>query len=471
MGLQIIFDTIIAVLLLLLAVILLTGRKKADVEAVLQLLKRNNEEQRDSVSRQIQAGATEQFERFGVIQKSVQSTLSESRRETNDQLNQFSAQLDARLSSIQKQTQETLQVSRTEINRQLREFQEQLDGRLLSIQRGNADSIEKVNVTLENKMKSLQESNERRLEQMQAVVDEKLQKTLETRLAQSFELVSKQLDSVQQGLGEMKSLAADAKSLKNVLTNVKERGTYGEVRLERLLADILAPSQYEVNVEISDHKRVEFAIKLPGNGDAPLLLPIDSKFPIEDYSRLLDAEDKSVIDEARKSLAQKIRIFAKDIYDKYIVPPKTTDFALMFLPTEGLYAEVVQNVALFEELRDKYKVTAVGATTLSAFLSSLQMGFKTLAIEQRSQEVWDTLRAVKSEFTKFGNMLEKAHKQIQTADKTLEEIVGRRTKAINRRLSNVEELSEAQLKGDLPESSRIGVSDPFAFDTTDDEDD
>ena len=312
-----------------------------------------------------------------------------------------------------------------------------------SIARGNTENIEKVNATLENKMSALQESNEKRLEQMQGVVDEKLQKTLEARLAQSFELVGKQLDSVQQGLGEMKNLAADAKSLKNALTNVKERGTYGEVRLEKLLSDILAPSQYETNIEISNGKRVEFAVKLPGNGDEPLLLPIDSKFPIEDYNRLLDAEDKAAMDEARKSLTQKIRIFAKDIYDKYILPPKTTDFALMFLPTEGLYAEVVQNAVLFEELRDKFKVTAIGATTLSAFLASLQMGFKTLAIEQRSQEVWDTLRAVKSEFVRFGDMLDKAHKQIQTADKTLEEIVGRRTRAINRTLRSVEELGDS----------------------------
>ena len=277
---------------------------------------------------------------------------------------------------------------------------------------------------------------------MQGVVDEKLQKTLETRLSQSFELVSKQLESVGQGLGEMKALAADAKSLKNALTNVKERGTYGEVRLEKLLSDILAPNQYEMNAEIASGKRVEFAIKLPGNDDIPLLLPIDSKFPIEDYNRLLDAEDKQAIDDARRSLTAKIRFFAKDIHDKYIAPPKTTDFALMFLPTEGLYAEVVQNVALFEELRDKYKITAVGATTLSAFLASLQMGFKTLAIEQRSLEVWDTLRAVKSEFIKFGNMLDKAQKQLQTADKTLTEIVGRRTRAINRTLRGVEELTE-----------------------------
>ncbi len=277
---------------------------------------------------------------------------------------------------------------------------------------------------------------------MQSVVDEKLQKTLETRLSKSFELVSKQLESVGEGLGEMKALAADTKSLKNALTNVKERGTYGEVRLEKLLSDILAPGQYEMNIEISDGKRVEFAIKLPGNGDTPLLLPIDSKFPIEDYNRLLDAENKQSMEEARRSLAAKIRTFAKDIHDKYIVPPKTTDFALMFLPTEGLYAEVLQNAALFEELRDKYKVTAVGATTLSAFLASLQIGFKTLAIEKRSQDVWNTLRAVKSEFIKFSDMLEKAQKQLQTADKTISDIVGTRTRAINRKLRSVEELTD-----------------------------
>ena len=399
---------------MIIVILLLFSKKDKSssiIEEIIALLKRDSEEQRDNITKQISNGATEQFQRFGLIQESIQSTL---------------------------------QGNREEINKQLREFQEQLDNRLLSIQSGNTENIEKVNNTLENKMKSLQESNEKRLDQMRGIVDEKLQKTLETRFNQSFELVSKQLDSVQQGLGEMKNLAADAKSLKNALTNVKERGTYGEVRLEKLLSDILAPSQYEVNVEISDNKRVEFAIKLPGNGDTPLLLPIDSKFPIEDYNRLLDAEDKQAIDEARKSLARNIRLFAKDIYDKYIVPPKTADFALMFLPTEGLYAEVVQNASLFEELRDKYKVTAVGATTLSAFLSSLQMEFKTLTIEQRSQEVWDTLRAVKSEFIKFSDTLDQARKQIQTVDNTLDKIVGTRTRQISRALRTVEELSNTE---------------------------
>ena len=444
---------IIIVLLLVIIILQIIGHKKTDISEIISVLKRTAEEQRKEVQQQISNGATEQFERFGVIQQSIQGTLSENRKEVNIQLKEFEQQMESKLETIQnvgmksneqigRNVTTALQDNRKEQNDQLHEFGEQVNNRLLFIQRANADNIEKINTTLENKVKELQESNEKRLEQMQGVVDEKLQKTLETRLSQSFELVSKQLESVGQGLGEMRALAADAKSLKNALINVKERGTYGEIRLEKLLSDILAPNQYETNVEIASGKRVEFAIKLPGNGDSPLFLPIDSKFPIEDYNRLLDAEDKTSIDEARRSLTAKIRIFAKDIHDKYIVPPKTTDFALMFLPTEGLYAEVVQNVALFEELRDKYKITPVGATTLSAFLASLQMGFKTLAIEQRSQEVWDTLRAVKSEFQKFGDMLDKAQKQLQTADKTLTEIVGRRTKAINRTLRGVEELTE-----------------------------
>jgi len=411
MEIQLILSIITAVLLVAVIALLITGRKKSETGEIKSLLKRSGEEQRESVRQQISDGTTTQFERFGLIQSNLQGTLQAGREETN---------------------------------KHLRAFQEQLDGRLLSIQRGNADNAEKLSATLESRMKALQESNEKRLEQMQGVVDEKLQKTLETRLSQSFELLGKHLESVQVGLGEMKSLAADAKSLKNALTNVKERGTYGEVRLERLLSDILTLGQYEINAEIEGGKRVEFAIKLPGSGDAPLLLPIDSKFPIEDYNRLLDAQDKAAADEARRALIQSVRASAKDISDKYIKPPKTSDFALMFLPTEGLYAEVAQNAALFEELRDKYKVTPVGAITLSAFLASLQMGFKTLAIEQRSQEVWNVLRQVKSEFIKFGTYLEKAQKQIQTADNTLEEIMGTRTRAINRALRNVEEMESAE---------------------------
>lgn len=454
MEFQEILSIVTVIMIFVVIILLIVGHKKSDISEIIALLKHTSEEQRDSVQKQISYGTTEQFERFGVIQKSIQDTLSINRKEVNQQLVDFRQQMDTKLQAIQKTCMDSneqigrtvmtaLQANREEQNNQLHTFREQVGNHLTSIQHASTENIGKINSTLENKMKELQESNEKRLEQMQGVVDEKLQKTLETRLSQSFELVRKQLESVGQGLGEMKALAADAKSLKDALTNVKERGTYGEIRLEKLLSDILAPNQYEMNVEIANGKRVEFAIKLPGNGDTPLLLPIDSKFPIEDYNKLLEAQDKESIENAKHSLAAKIRSFAKDIHDKYIVPPKTTDFALMFLPTEGLYAEVVQNVALFEELRDKYRITAVGATTLSAFLASLQIGFKTLAIEQRSQEVWDTLRAVKSEFVKFGDMLDKAQKQLQTADKTLTEIVGRRTRAINRTLRGVEELPES----------------------------
>ncbi|MCL2818628.1 MAG: DNA recombination protein RmuC [Actinomycetia bacterium] len=401
----------VAIALLLAVIVLqLWSRNRSGGDAVSSMLKQATNEQRESVQQQIAAGTTQQFERFDLIQGSVQRTLKDSRDETNAQL---------------------------------REFQEQLDTRLVDIQNRNIENTEKINAILESRMNALQESNEKRLEQMQGVVDEKLQQTLENRLTQSFELVSKQLESVQQGLGEMKNLAADTKSLRNALTNVKERGTYGEVRLEMLLSDILAPTQYEVNVEIADNKRVEFAVKLPGSGDEPLLLPIDSKFPIEDYNRLLNAEDKATIEESRKALAQTVRLSAKDICDKYIAPPKTTDFALLFLPTEGLYAEVVANAALFEELRDKYKVTVVGASTMSAYLMSLQMGFKTLAIEQRSQEVWDTLRQVKKTFEDFEKVLNQAQRQLQTADKTIDTLVGRRTRAINRALREVQELDGA----------------------------
>jgi DNA recombination protein RmuC len=416
---------------------------------------KNNEDFRELILKQISSGATEQFQRFDVMGKNIQETLQSNRTEINVQLQAFQATVDDKISAIQKllidsnnqsnvSINATLQSNREEINKQLHILSEQIDTRLLSIQRANSENSEKIVATLENKMKNMQESNEKRLLEMQNIVDEKLQETLNKRISQSFEQVSKHLESVQQGLGEMKELASDAKSLKNALTNVKERGTYGEIRLEKLLEDVLAPSQYVKNATING-KTVEFAVNLPGNGDTPLLLPIDSKFPIEDYNRLLSAEDKVEIENSRKALAQKIRIFAKDIHDKYILPPQTTDFALMFLPTEGLYAEVVQNVALFEELRDKYKITPVGITTLSAFLSSLQMGFKTLAIEQRSLEVWNVLGAVKLEFGKFGDMLIKAQNQIQVVDKTLSELSGVRTRQINKALRNVEEFKVQNL--------------------------
>jgi len=451
---------IVNIILLVIAIILFSkGKEKSDLGEITALLKRSTDEQRDAAANQIASATTEQFKRFGMIQDGVQSTLSLNREEINRQLRDFQTQIDSRLEAIQKSSTETgekisasvtkmLQESRAEAQSQIKELTEKLERSLANMQRSNADNNEKVTFTLESKLKSLQDSNNERLEKMQGIVDEKLQKTLETRLTQSFELVSKQLESVGQGLGEMKALAADTKSLKNALTNVKERGTYGEVRLEKLLSDILTPSQYDMQyaVKPNSQERVDFVIKLPGNGDEPLLLPIDSKFPIEDYNRLLNAEDKDGIEDAKKSLAARIRMFAKDIHDKYIIPPQTTDFALMFLPTEGLYAEVIQNTALFEELRIKYKVTPVGPSTLSACLGALQMGFKTLAIEKRSKEVWDTLSAVKKEFSLFGTVLTKARDKIRQADDDIEKLVGTRTRAINRALKTVVEQDTA---GDL----------------------
>ncbi|MCL2560012.1 MAG: DNA recombination protein RmuC [Turicibacter sp.] len=416
MELQMIFNLIIIALLVVMMILVRLDKKSDTTSSISLLFKKSAQAQRDDVQKQLSAATTEQFERFGRIQESVQQTLMMNREETNKQLSEFSQQMDARLAAIQKQS---------------------------------VENNDRVNATLEGQMKTLQESNEKRLEQMQGVVDEKLQKTLETRLTQSFETVGKHLESVQQGLGEMKSLAEDAKSLKNALTNVKDRGTYGEVRLERLLEDILAPSQYEKNANIVDGKVVEFAIKLPGNeGGGSLLLPIDAKFPIEDYNRLMAAEDKAEIESARKALLQSIRRFAVDISSKYIAPPRTTNFALMFLPTEGLYAEVIREAAFFEELRERYKIVVVGATTLSAFLGSLQIGFKTLAIEKHSQEVWETLGKVKGEFGKFQGALSTAHKQIKTAEGTLEKLSGTRMRAIERALRSVEEIGALEEEGD-----------------------
>jgi DNA recombination protein RmuC len=390
-------NSVFSLTAVILLIVLLLRKPKDNTDYINDVINKNSEKMREDVGKQIAAGTKEQFERFGTIQTNLQETLRSNREETNNELRKFSEKS----------------------NSELRKFAEQ------------------TNRTLKEEINSLQKSNEQRLDEMRGVVDEKLQKTLNERLSQSFELVGKQLDSVQNGLGEMKNLAEDARSLKNALTNVKERGTYGEVRLERLLEDVMSPTQFRSNVEIANGKRVEFVVILPGKNDEEVMLPIDSKFPIEDYNRLLDAEDKPSIEEARKSLKRSLRAFAKDIHDKYILPPKTTDFALMFLPTEGLYAETVRDAALFEELRTVFKVTPVGATTLSAFLASLQVGFNTLSVERNAQNIMKTLAAVKKSFGDFEDLLAAAHKQLQTADGTIEKLRGTRTNAINRALREV----------------------------------
>jgi DNA recombination protein RmuC len=286
---------------------------------------------------------------------------------------------------------------------------------------------------------------------MRATVDEKLQKTLNERLGQSFEMVGKQLESVQKGLGEMQTLATDVGGLKKVLSNVKLRGNVGEVQLAMLLEQTLAPTQYDVNVRTKQGSSdpVEFAIKLPGRSEdesAIVYLPIDAKFPKDVYEQLLNAYENAVPDEieaSSKALESTIKKMAKDIRDKYIDPPNTTDFAILFLPFESIYAEVIRRSGLVDQLRDEFKITVAGPTTLVAILNSLQMGFRTLALQKRSSEVWKVLGLVKKEFENFGGLLEKAQKNIQTGMSQLDEVVGTRTRAIQRQLRGVDSLPAA----------------------------
>lgn len=322
---------------------------------------------------------------------------------------------------------------------------ETLEGKVTKLTEDNNANIEKLKSGVEAKLVALQTDNAAKLEEMRKTVDEKLQSTLETRLGESFKQVSERLEQVHRGLGEMQTLANGVGDLKRVLTNVKTRGTWGEMQLSQLLEQMLTADQYMTNVitKKGSNDRVEFAIRLPGKEeDVEVFLPIDAKFPIEDYQRLLDAQDRAdlpTIDEASKALENRIRGEAKKICDKYIDPPNTTDFALLYLPIEGLYAEVLRRPGLIELLQREYRVTVAGPTTLTAILNSLQMGFRTLAITKRSSEVWKVLGAVKTEFGKFGVVIEAAKRKIEAASKHFE-LVDVRTRAIQKKLKGVEEL-------------------------------
>lgn len=311
---------------------------------------------------------------------------------------------------------------------------------------------------LDERQRLLIDGIEKRLEEIRITVDEKLQRTLNERIGQSFRMVSQQLENVQKGLGEMQNLAQDVGGLKRVLSNVKTRGNIGEIQLSMLLEQLLAPEQYDTNVKTNkaSNDLVEFAVKLPGRDNMRefVYLPIDAKFPKDVYEQLLsayDTGDQKVIDAASKIMETTIKKMAKDISDKYLDPPATTDFGIMFLPFEGIYAEVTRRSALLEELQRTYKVVVTGPTTLAAILNSLQMGFRTLAIQKHSGEVWTILGAVKKEFENFGGLLEKAQKNLQTASFQLDEVMGKRTRAIQRRLKDVDTLSERDARIVLPE--------------------
>jgi DNA recombination protein RmuC len=307
-------------------------------------------------------------------------------------------------------------------------------------------ALEQMRRTVEEKLSELQERNEKRLEEIRATVDEKLHTTLERRLGESFKHVSERLELVHKGLGEMQSLASGVGDLKKVLMNVKTRGTWGEIQLGTLLDQILTPEQYVKNVvtKLGGTERVEFAIRIPSKDQDGefVLLPLDAKFPLDVYQRLVDASElaqKDVVEDAGKELESRIKMEARRIKEKYVDPPRTTDFAILFLPTEGLYAEVTRRAGLVEALQREFRVTVMGPTTVAAFLNSLQMGFRTLAIERRSSEVWALLGAVKTEFGRFGEMLEKTQKKLQEASNTIED-ASKRSRAIERKLRDVHQV-------------------------------
>jgi DNA recombination protein RmuC len=344
-----------------------------------------------------------------------------------------------------KNNREEATQSRLELQKSLNDSLKNLENKIAELTDSNAKKQQEIQNTLQSEIEKMRKGNEEKLDKMRETVDEKLQGTLEKRLGESFKLVSENLEAVQRGLGEMKNLATDVGSLQKVLSNVKSRGGWGEVQLERQLEDVLAPNQYAKNVKIKPDSNdlVEFAVKLPGRADGEYVyLPIDSKFPQEDYDRLQSAQESGSADDvanAAKAVEKAIRTQAKLISDKYLHVPVSTDFAIMYLPTEGLFAEVVRRPGLTSDLQNTYRVLVTGPTTLMSLLNSLQMGFKTLAIEKSASDVWKVLGAAKTEFTKYAGVMDKLAKQLETAQNTVSE-AGRRTRAVQKTLKDVEGL-------------------------------
>ena len=341
---------------------------------------------------------------------------------------------------------------RQELTGGLDKTRDSLDKRLEQVRDKNDEKLEQIRKTVETRLESLQKDNAEKLEKMRATVDEKLQSTLEKRLGESFKLVSDRLELVHKGLGEMQTLATGVGDLKKVLGNVKTRGTWGEIQLDNLLDQILTPDQYERNVQIKKNslERADFAIRIPAKDDdnGIIMLPIDAKFPIEDYQRLITASEAADVDAIAasiKALEQRIRDEARKIRDKYIDPPATTDFAILYLPIEGLYAEVVQRTKLVEVLQREYRVTIAGPHTIAALLNSLQMGFRTLAIQKRTSEVWNVLGVVKTEFGRFGDLLDKTKKKLQEATNTIDD-ASAKSRTIESKLGKVQQLADVTLE-------------------------
>ncbi|MBT9492703.1 MAG: DNA recombination protein RmuC [Paucibacter sp.] len=392
------------------------------------------------------------------LERELRDELTRSAGATRQELSQSLARFQQALSSglagsSQAQTAQAL------ASREAQDLAAQRQTQTLS------ESLRALAQTVEQRLSLIQQDNEKKLEQMRATVDEKLHATLEQRLGESFKQVAERLEQVHKGLGEMQGLARDVGSLSRVLTNVKTRGIFGEVQLQGLLEQVFTAEQYAANVVTvpGSNERVEFAIKLPGQraDGAPLWLPIDAKFPREDYERLLDAQERADalgVEQSSKAIETRLRAEAKTIRDKYIAPPHTTDFGMLFVPTEGLYAEALRRPGLLESLQREFKVMLVGPTTLLATLTSLQMGFRTLALEQRSAEVWEVLGAVKTEFGKFGEVLAKTKKKLDEASNSID-LAETRTRAMTRRLKDVEALPDDAAQALLKLAAADGVDD------------
>ena len=367
-----------------------------------------------------------------IVREDINKSLLDSRIELTNTMSKYIVDMASGIRSEQIALQNTLSESLRTINERFHNF---------SLQ--NENQLSDMRATMERRLISIQEDNSKRLDEMRATVDEKLQKTLEERIGQSFRIVSERLEEVYKGLGEMQTLAAGVGDLKRVLSNVKTRGSLGEIQLEAILNEFMIMEQYETQFLIKDNNRVDFAIKLPSDYDSYIYLPIDSKFPMDMYNTLLDAYEegnKQAVQELSKELSTRIRTFARDISMKYIDPPKTTDFAIMFLPVEGIYAEVVRS-GIMEYIQREFKVSVAGPTTISALLNSLQMGFRTLAIQKHSSEVWTILGAVKTEFEKFADILAKAQRQIDSANRDIDTLIGTRMRMMERRLNSVDRIS------------------------------
>jgi DNA recombination protein RmuC len=420
------------------------------------LLRRGDERLERGLRAEVQDSArgTRQ-ELAGTLSLFQQALLAQSgdvARTQNEQIDSFRTQLAA----MQQQVSDALQGATHTLAQQSHSARDAQDAALKRLSDSLGEQLRALSEANERRLSALQEGNEKKLDQMRATVDEKLHATLEQRLGESFKQVADRLEQVHKGLGEMQTLARDVGSLNRVLTNVKTRGIFGEVQLAGLLEQVFTPEQYATNVATvpGSGERVEFAIRLPGQRDdgQPLWLPIDAKFPREDYERLLEAQERAdlpALEAAAKAIETRLRLEARTIRDKYIAPPHTTDFAILFVPTEGLYAEALRRPGLVQAMQREHKVMLAGPTTLLATLSSLQMGFRTLALEKRSAEVWEVLGAVKTEFGKFGDVLAKTRKKLEEATNTIDQ-AQTRTNVMTRRLKSVEALPEARTLQLLP---------------------